>query len=148
DFDRPYTHFVITAHNGDTVAALQFGDGSLRNEKRAPFCAGHSPDPAIQTGPKRVPRVWEDAGQLDRACFLIDLTVCDEESPFLRISRSISQHQLQFEFLAGPVPGARLRVASAVVEIFLLAESEIDLDRIDCRNRSQSAAGRVDQVAD
>src|SRR5215510_1346001 len=32
DLDWPNTHSVITAHNGDPIAALQFGDGSLRNE--------------------------------------------------------------------------------------------------------------------
>jgi hypothetical protein len=35
-----------------------------------------------------------------------------------------------------------------VVEIFLLVKGEIDLDRIDCRNRCQDAAAKVDQVAD
>src|SRR6266508_2763357 len=32
DLDWPNAHFVITAHDGDSVAALQFGDGSLRNK--------------------------------------------------------------------------------------------------------------------
>src|SRR5215813_13210220 len=53
------------------------------------------------TGAKGVPQIREDAGQPDRASFLIDLAVRDEEPPFLRISRSISQHQLQFELLSG-----------------------------------------------
>src|SRR5262245_17005511 len=90
DLDWPNAHLVITAHNCDPIAALQFGDRSLRNEQRAHFRAGHRPDPAILTRAKSVPRVREDAGKPDSACFLIDLPVRDEESPFLRISRSVS----------------------------------------------------------
>src|SRR5205085_71716 len=79
-------------------------------------------------------------GHADRARLLINLPVGHEEAALLRMRRAIREHQLQLQISVCRVPFTLNRVTSCIVEILLLAEREIDLDRIHRRDGGQRAA--------
>ena len=66
--------------------------------------------------------------------------------PLSRIDRPVRQNQLQLAAAAASRPACpAVGVAAVKVQIFLLADGEIDLDRIERRHRGDDAARRAHQ---
>src|SRR5262245_45582439 len=95
DLDGSNVYFVVGAHDGDPVTALQFGDRALWDEQRALFHAGYRADPGVLPRSKSVARIRKGSGQPYRASLLIDLPVGDEKLPFLWKGRAVGQYQLK-----------------------------------------------------
>ena len=59
DRHRTDRHLVVAAHDRDLIAALQLGDGALRNQQGARFRPYGEADTSVAAGAKKVVRVRE-----------------------------------------------------------------------------------------
>src|SRR5262249_38637343 len=138
--DWPNADFVVGIDDRDLIGALQFCDRSLWNEQRPGLSTSHCAHLSVLPRTKNVSRVRKNSRESNRAGLFIHFSVRDEELPFLRIGCSVRKNQLQFEFFVRRVQLSLRRVVFSQGEILLLAESEVDLNRIDRRNGCQRSA--------
>jgi hypothetical protein len=90
----------------------------------------------------------EQAREADGARPHVHLAVCKIELAFLRIGGAIGQNQLEGVLAEVGLAQFRRRKAALKIEIFLLADREVNLDRIERRDGRDGGAGWTDQRSD
>src|SRR6266498_2331215 len=131
NFDRAHFNLVIAADYGDLITALQFSDGALWNKQSVALGCGYRTDATELSRPQNISRIREYSGHADRAGLLINLAVRKEEASFFRIGASVGEDQFELDLDdAGAAPRFN-EIALGKVKVLLLAEGEIDLDRIN-----------------
>ena len=124
--DRAQLDLVVCADDGDQVAPLDFGDGALRHQQRVLQRADRGPHLAEQSRPEKQVRVGEDRADLEGAGGRVDLSVKQQEAPFFAMDTAVGENQFERDVL-----GLGVGRAADVAQVFLFAQAEIDLDRVD-----------------
>jgi hypothetical protein len=115
---------VVAIHNGDLIAALQFGDSLLRNKYCAVDCFNCNAHLAVLSRAQKVARIWKRSCDFNCAGALVNLAIGKGELSLVWINGSVGENQLEWRRRFGWSP------LSGNPEIFLLAYGEIDLDGI------------------
>src|SRR5262245_36717180 len=131
DFYRTDLDFVVGVDDSNLVNPLQLTDGTLRYEQRLLTRTRHRAHATVLSGPQHVAGIWKNTCEPDRAGFLIDLSISEIETPFVWICASVRQNQLELELSDTPVMLRFDQTTFSEFQILLLAEREIDFDRID-----------------
>ena len=105
------------------------------------------PHPAVLPGTQAIAGIREQPRQPDGAGPDVDLAVREIELALVRIGDAIGENQFEFQQPGGGLPLLRGREPPRIFQILLLAGGEVDLDRIDCRDSGDDAAGRAYQRA-
>ena len=124
-------HDVVGLHDGDLVAPLDLLHGPLGDDERAEQVLGHGPDAGELSGTKEVVGVGEERFDLDGAGLRFDLPVHGRRLALVRKDVAVGEDQL--ERGRGAVVAGPAEVLDAVGEfkVLLLADREVDLDRVD-----------------
>src|SRR5262249_33221553 len=119
---------------------LQLRHGPLRHQERPLACLDRGADAAEAAGTKQVARIREDAGDADRTRARVDLTVRKGDGALVFVNGAIAQQKVELRLLARF--GHRLlgRIAAVKVDVFVLADGEIGLDRVHLRDRGKDRA--------
>ena len=89
--------------------------------------------------------IGEESGNSNCAGAFIHLAVGKEEGPVLRINQTIRKNRLEPQTLVRRYAALFSGEALSPREILRLANGEIHLDKVDCRNRNHCSAGGVDE---
>src|ERR1700730_18288994 len=92
--------------------------------------------------------VREQSRQADSSCPDVNLAVREIELAFVRINNPVGENQLEIQQVLGGPPVFERWKAARVIQIFLLAGGEVDLDRINRGDRRDGAARRTHQRPD
>jgi hypothetical protein len=76
------------------------------------------------------------------------LSIREIEFALVGISRSVGKDKLELEVVETPALFRLAQKRFRVAQVILLAEREINLDRIECRNSRERIARRTHQIAD
>jgi hypothetical protein len=143
DGDRTDVDFVLGRDDCHQVLALDFGDGTLRHDERAFLNRHRGTHLAVLAGAEEVLRVREQRGDLEGAGAGVHLPVEQQKLSGLGVEGSVDEDQFERCRLAGS--GS----FGGDLEIFALADVEIDPDRIDGRHGGQFGRhARAEEVAD
>src|SRR5260370_23880528 len=85
----PDAHLIAAVHDGNLVAALQLGNGPLRDQEGARIHSGPRPDSGIYSGAQDVTGVCKEPGDAYRSSRGIYLARRAVDSPFARIDRTV-----------------------------------------------------------
>src|SRR5258708_37340207 len=143
DLDLPKVHCLLGSDHRDQVHALLVQDGPLRNEQRLFPGSYEGAHLRVLAGAQEVARVREHSPDVDGAGRLPDRAVQDRGPPPVRVGRSVGQGELEVALLLAVAQ----RAALPPPQILLLADGELDVDRVDLGDRGENRAG-ADQVAD
>ena len=145
DLDLSKVHGLVGSDHRDLVDALHILDGPLRNEERAFLRVDDRAHLRVLAGAQEIARVREYSPDVDGAGRLPDRAVQDRDRPPVGVTRPVGQGDLEVVLPLAVTAGYRAALAKS--QILLLADRELDVDRIDLGDRGENRAGR-DQVAD
>src|SRR5262249_52442381 len=92
---RTNRHLVVAAHDGYLIAALQLGDGALRNQQGSRGCAYREADASVSARAKKRVGIWKDAGDPNRPCRLIDFAIGEGDPSDVFVNGAIPEEQLK-----------------------------------------------------
>src|SRR6266850_6784974 len=139
DLDRSKVHRLVGSDHGDLVDALLVQDGPLRNEQRAFFRVDDGAHLRVLAGAQEIARVREHAPDADSAGRRPDRAIQDRDRSPIGVRRSIGQGELEVVLPLAVTPSQRAALPQS--QIFLLADRELDVDRVDLRDRGENRAG-------
>src|SRR5262249_21499510 len=143
DFHRTKRDLVVCSNNSDLIRTLQLRDCSLRHHQRILLETSNRAHFAILSGSQRVVWIRKNPGDANRACLRIYLSICEIEFAFVGISRAIGKNQFELQVVQTSALLGFAEKWLRVAQVILLAEREIDLDRIECRNSCKRIARRA-----
>jgi hypothetical protein len=119
-------HSVVLVHDGDLIAALQFGDGLLRNKQCAMQGFDGNPHLAVLSGRRMLPGFGNrPVTSIAPVPWLVDLPTGEGKLSLMRMNGSVGKNQFQRRYRIGRFALFRKP------EIFLFADCESDLDRVN-----------------
>src|SRR5256712_2171590 len=139
DLDGSKVHRLVASDHGDLVDALLVQDGPLRNEQRAFFHADDGAHLRILAGAQEIARVWEHSPDADGAGRRPDRAVQDRDRPSVGVNRPVGEGDL--EIILPLAVTAAHKPALPQSQILLLADGELDVDRVDQGDRGENRAG-------
>src|SRR5438552_4018788 len=145
DLDGSKVHRLVASDHGDLVDALLVQDSPLRNEQRAFFRVADGAHLLVLAGAQEVARVWEHSPDADGAGRRPDRAVQDRDRPSVGVNRSVGEGDL--EIILPLAVTAAHKPALPQSQILLLADGELDVDRVDQGDRGENRAG-ADLVPD
>ena len=142
-FYRSYIDFVSGAYNGDLIASLKLRHRSLGYQQGVFLDLAFGTDLGKLSGPNDISGIVEEGREFNRACLHIHLAVGKGKEPFIGMDLAGRKDQIQGNVLeTGPAVSDNL-------EVLLLADRDIDLDRIKGRDRCQFLdQSGADEIAD
>ncbi len=140
---------VVAADDVDLVHALQLANGPLRDDDGVLQNLRLRGDAAELAGTQHVAGVGELRRDAQAAGLRADAAVHKDDVAGLRIDLAVGQRELERDGAAGveQVAVAALPGARDESEILLLADGEVDLERVELRDRGEHRRG-PDEVAD
>src|SRR5262249_40135703 len=135
---------VVGADHSHLMLALHVTYGSLGNQQRALPHLHHGPHLGELTRAQELLRIREDTTHTDRAGGDPDLPVYDLGRAAVWVHRAVREDDLEVLFPIDLVLRGR---PLPPLEIVLLGEADLDVERIDLGDRGQHRA-RGDEVAD
>ena len=141
-------HLVAAIDYGELMQALEIDHRLLRNQQSSGAGLRCGSYPSVLTGTQAVAGIREQSRKTDCAGPDVNLAVGEIEPAPVRIGNAVGENQLEIQQAGGSLTFLGGREAARVVQIFLLAGSEVDLDRIYRGDCGDGAAGRADERSD
>ena len=142
-------HLVVGVDHGHLIGALQLGDSTLRYQQRATLDLGLRPHLAVLARAQEALRIGEGSRYPDGAGIRVDLTIDKDDAALAGVHAAVGKRQFD-----GHAVGAVQQIGAAGSahlvrerEILLLADGEVNLNRLHLRN-SREHGGLRDQAAD
>ena len=142
---RPDVDRAVRCHDADLVRPLELVDGPLGHDQR--------PLPNVDRGPHSSVLTWAQDVAAIRECTLdgdgarprIDLAIGHDHGSACRVHAAVVEDEVEERIIAPRRLGPMVALGGA--EVFDFADVELDLDRIDLRDRGHDR-GRAHQAAD
>jgi|GEM_PF-5212181 hypothetical protein len=151
DLHDAQVDLAVAADHGNLRFALKVVDRALRDEQRIVDPLRHTAHAGELTGTQQVARVGKLCFQLEGTGVLADRIVHRHEAAGMRVDRAVSEENLQAKSALFLISDQFLRIAVVridVVQILVVADVKIRLDRIDHRDAGQRTGLRSDEVSD
>src|SRR6266446_5682202 len=145
ELNLSHVHRIVGPNHGDLMDALQILHGALRNEQRAFFHVDDGSHLRVLAGTQEIGRVREHTPDADGAGRRPDRAVQDRDRPPIGVRRPVGEGDLEVVLPLAVTTGHRAALAQS--EVLLLADRELDINRIDLGDRGEGRAV-VDQIAD